>query len=228
MLIVKITLGVQKSDRMKEKQGSSSHTALNVELWDQISVHLIWILSCSVYLRGNVWRENGGSCFIICTHPQGMWHAWDSGEKCTKFWWGSPKERYHLEDQGVEGRMGSEWILGRLAGCVNWIRLARDRDRWRAIAICRRIYIDTSRSISTWIHIEISRSIDVDISRSASRYISIDAYRLSRSTNIGISRSLMFSVPLARFSIRKQANLTANLTVHGQHIASIYANNSVF
>jgi hypothetical protein len=31
----------------------------------------------------------------------------------------SPKERDHLEDQGVGGKMGSEWILGKLAwgGC---------------------------------------------------------------------------------------------------------------
>jgi hypothetical protein len=30
--------------------------------------------------------------------------------------------------------MGSEWILGRLAwGCVDWIRLSQDRDRWRAV-----------------------------------------------------------------------------------------------
>jgi hypothetical protein len=28
---------------------------------------------------------------------------------------GNPKERDHLEDQGVGGKMGSEWILGRLA-----------------------------------------------------------------------------------------------------------------
>jgi hypothetical protein len=34
--------------------------------------------------------------------------------KCTRFWWETPKERDHLEDQGVYGRMGSEWILGRL------------------------------------------------------------------------------------------------------------------
>jgi hypothetical protein len=27
----------------------------------------------------------------------------------------SQKERDHLEDQGIDGRMGSEWILGRLA-----------------------------------------------------------------------------------------------------------------
>jgi hypothetical protein len=26
-----------------------------------------------------------------------------------------------------------EWILGRLAGGVEWIRLAQDRDRWRDV-----------------------------------------------------------------------------------------------
>jgi hypothetical protein len=31
---------------------------------------------------------------------------------------GNYKERDHLKDQGVDGRMGSEWILGRLAGGV--------------------------------------------------------------------------------------------------------------
>jgi hypothetical protein len=69
--------------------------------------------------------------FIICTHPQislgrstqgerggqGMCHAWER-EKCrpTRFWWESPKERDHSEDQGVGRRMGTDWILGRLAG----------------------------------------------------------------------------------------------------------------
>jgi len=37
------------------------------------------------------------------------------------------KERDHSEDRGVDGRMGSEWILGRLAGGVwsgfNWLRI---------------------------------------------------------------------------------------------------------
>jgi hypothetical protein len=35
---------------------------------------------------------------------------------------GKPEEKYHLEDQGVGGKMGSEWILGRLALEV-WIGL---------------------------------------------------------------------------------------------------------
>jgi hypothetical protein len=41
----------------------------------------------------------------------------------------------HLEDQGVDGKMGSNWTLGRLAGGggVEWIHLAQDRDRWRAV-----------------------------------------------------------------------------------------------
>jgi hypothetical protein len=49
------------------------------------------------------------------------------GEKCTGFLWESQKEKDHFEDQGVDVRMGSEWILRRLAGGVwsgfNWLRL---------------------------------------------------------------------------------------------------------
>jgi hypothetical protein len=49
-------------------------------------------------------------------------------EKCsTGFWWESPKERDHLKDQGVDGRMKSEWILGRLAWGMwigfDWLRI---------------------------------------------------------------------------------------------------------
>jgi hypothetical protein len=49
------------------------------------------------------------------------------------FWWESSKEKDQLEDRGVDGRMGLEWILGRLFGGVEWIHLAQDRDRWRAV-----------------------------------------------------------------------------------------------
>jgi hypothetical protein len=37
-------------------------------------------------------------------------------EKCTGFWWESQKERDHLDDQGVDRSMESEWILWRLYG----------------------------------------------------------------------------------------------------------------
>jgi hypothetical protein len=63
-----------------------------------------------------------------------MWHAWERRENCRRFWWESPKERDHLEDQGVGERMRSEWILRRLAwGGVDWIRLAENRGRWRVV-----------------------------------------------------------------------------------------------
>jgi hypothetical protein len=39
-----------------------------------------------------------------------------------------------LKDQGIDGRMGLKWTLGRLVGvCVKWIDLAQDRDHWRAV-----------------------------------------------------------------------------------------------
>jgi hypothetical protein len=47
-----------------------------------------------------------------------MRHAWERGRMCTGFLWESQKERDHLEDKGVDGRAGSEWILRRLAGGV--------------------------------------------------------------------------------------------------------------
>jgi hypothetical protein len=47
---------------------------------------------------------------------------------------GKPEGKRSLEDQGVDGRMGSKWTLGRLAGGgVEWIQLAQDMDRWRAV-----------------------------------------------------------------------------------------------
>jgi hypothetical protein len=36
-----------------------------------------------------------------------MWNAWKRREKCTRFWWESPKERDHSEDHGIGGKMGS-------------------------------------------------------------------------------------------------------------------------
>jgi hypothetical protein len=63
-----------------------------------------------------------------------VWHAWERKEKCTRFWWKSHKERErdHSEKRGADGKTGSEWILGRWAGGVEWIELAQD-DRWRAL-----------------------------------------------------------------------------------------------
>jgi hypothetical protein len=50
-----------------------------------------------------------------------MWHAWKGREYCTRFWWESPKERDCSEGQVIGERMGSEWVLGRLAWGGGWI-----------------------------------------------------------------------------------------------------------
>jgi hypothetical protein len=60
-----------------------------------------------------------------------MWHAWEGRGKCTGSWWESRKERDHLIDKGVDGRIGSEWILGRSAVGVEWIQLSLVRDPYR-------------------------------------------------------------------------------------------------
>jgi hypothetical protein len=52
-----------------------------------------------------------------------MWHAWERNVRCRRE---SPNERDHSEDRGVDGRMGSEWILERLAGGGGWIQLAQN------------------------------------------------------------------------------------------------------
>jgi hypothetical protein len=34
-----------------------------------------------------------------------MWHDWGRGDVHTGFWWGNLKERDHLEDLAVDGRI---------------------------------------------------------------------------------------------------------------------------
>jgi hypothetical protein len=48
-----------------------------------------------------------------------------------RVWWESPKEKGLWENQGVDGIKMDLRVIG--WGAVEWIRLARDRDRWRAV-----------------------------------------------------------------------------------------------
>jgi hypothetical protein len=64
-------------------------------------------------------------------------------------------ERDHLEDQGVDGRMGSKWTLGRLdAGGVEWIHLAQDSDRWRAVVNA----VMNLRVLAPWSELTVQRT----------------------------------------------------------------------
>jgi hypothetical protein len=51
----------------------------------------------------------------------------------TGFWWGDLREGDHLRDPGIDRRIILKWI--KLSdGGMDWIELAQDRDRWRALA----------------------------------------------------------------------------------------------
>jgi len=56
------------------------------------------------------------------------------GEVYTGFWCGNLKEREHLENLGVDWRIILKWIfeVGGWGG-RDWIELAQDRGRWRAL-----------------------------------------------------------------------------------------------
>ena len=55
-------------------------------------------------------------------------------EAYTGFWWGNLRERAHLEDPGVDGRIILRWIFREWdMGGMGCIDLAQDRDWWRAL-----------------------------------------------------------------------------------------------
>ena len=65
---------------------------------------------------------------------RGTQHVWVRAEVYTGFWWGYLRERRHLEDPGVDGRIKIKMDLQEVGRAgMNWIHLAPDRDRWRAL-----------------------------------------------------------------------------------------------
>jgi hypothetical protein len=63
-----------------------------------------------------------------------MWRVWGRIEVCTWCWWGSLRKRVHSGNQDVDRRIILRWIFEEVGGGRgNWVELAQDRDRWRAL-----------------------------------------------------------------------------------------------
>ena len=55
-------------------------------------------------------------------------------EEYTGFWWRNLRERDHLGDPGVDGKIILRWIFQEVGcGSLDWIELAQDTNRCRAI-----------------------------------------------------------------------------------------------
>ena len=58
-----------------------------------------------------------------------MWHIWETGEVHTGFWCGNLRERGHLIDLGMGGRVILKWIYKKWeGGSMAWSDLAQNRD----------------------------------------------------------------------------------------------------
>jgi hypothetical protein len=62
-----------------------------------------------------------------------MWHVWGRREECTGCWWENQRKRGHWGDTDVDGDNIKMDIQEDGRGCGDWMELAQDRDRWRAL-----------------------------------------------------------------------------------------------
>jgi len=57
----------------------------------------------------------------------------DTAEVYAGFWWGNLRERDHMENPGVDGKIILRWMFRKWVGGMDWIDLGQNRDRWRGL-----------------------------------------------------------------------------------------------
>jgi hypothetical protein len=64
-----------------------------------------------------------------------MWRVWGDRRGVYKVLVGKTEGKSHLGDLGLDGRIILRWIFRKWVVCgdMDWIELAQDRDRWRAL-----------------------------------------------------------------------------------------------
>ena len=68
-------------------------------------------------------------------HTRGCWHVARMGEVrgVHRVLVGKPEGKSHWGDPDVDGRIILRWIFRKWEGGEDWMELAQDRDRWRAL-----------------------------------------------------------------------------------------------
>ena len=59
----------------------------------------------------------------------GACSTYEGREVYARFWWGNLRERGHLEDAGVDGRIIFRRFFRKCNGVMDWIDRDQDRDR---------------------------------------------------------------------------------------------------
>jgi hypothetical protein len=75
-----------------------------------------------IFMGDQIENKKGGGCSTC-----------GGEERCIQSWWGNLRERDHLEDTGVDGRVILRWLFREWDGGIDCIDLVHDRDRWRAL-----------------------------------------------------------------------------------------------